>query len=208
MIRLVTTSMAALLMTSGLAAAGGIADPAPPPAVVAPVDEPFEGFYAGLSYGHANGGFDQDPPPSSFDFESSPTYGGFVGYNFQNGSMVYGGELRMLHMNELQTFIGAGAPVLGAEIESVTDLRGRVGYAMGDFMIYGAAGLSWTSDFFTLGASPSLNGHNLGLGVEYNVTDNLFVGADYTTRQMDGESGGVDFDADLNTFTVRAGFRF
>lgn len=54
-------------------------------------------------------------------------------------------------------------------------------------------------------------GHNWGLGAEYNVGESMFVGVDYTMRQMQGSAGnfgGPDYDLDVNTLTARVGWRF
>ena len=203
---LVSYAASAVVMSALGAHAGGIAEPAAPPAVIspAPVTEAFEGGYVALSFGQVRGGFD-DTPGGSFTLEDGTAFGARAGYNFQNSHLVLGGDLRYLQFNDFQ-FVTPGIGVT-AEIDSVTDLRGRVGYAMGEFMAYGALGYSW-AELTAIGGVVDLNGVNYALGVEYNVTDSIFVGLDFTWRDLDGSAGGVDTDADIDTFTLSAGFRF
>lgn len=208
MFRLVTTSMAALLMTSGLAAAGGIADPAPPPAVVAPVDEPFEGFYVGLGFGHIGGSGSETasgqagaPAVIALDIENDEVHAIFAGYNFQNGNLVYGPEVAAWSVNA--TLSGP------TELDRLADIRGRLGWAAGDALFYGALGWSWGQYENTAsGFEVDMDGHSIGLGVEYNVTESLFVGVDYTRRSLEGSAPSLDVELDVDTFALRGGFRF
>lgn len=205
------TSALAIILTlafGGTAVAGGLdATPAAPPVTYtsAPIAGAFDGFYAGLSYGHAAADYLQTPG-AQFDLGDGTALGGFLGFNASSGNLVFGGELRYLEFDGLETnFVGFGVT---SEVTSVTDLRGRVGYSMGDFMVYGALGLSWSEINFLLGSDASMQGHNVGIGGEFNVTESVFVGVDYTVRALEGNSGVVQNDLDLNTFTLRAGIQF
>lgn len=195
------TTAAALVFAPGLAIAGPYeAPPAPPPVIIPDPVEPFEGFYAGLEFGHVMPEMDETRGPQSpfgdLNLDDGTAWGVFAGYNIQNGSMVYGGELRWLHFNDT-------AGLFGAEIESTIDLRGRVGFATGNFLVYGALGYSFAEGF-----GVDFDGPNYGIGAEYNVTDNFFLGADLTARDLEGDSGGFSYEAEANTATLRVGFRF
>ncbi|MEJ6394471.1 outer membrane beta-barrel protein [Gymnodinialimonas sp. 2305UL16-5] len=197
----------AVLLSPSAAFAGPIDAPPPPPPVVVAVDEPFEGPYVGLEFGHVfgDGELTQSVPGATtttldLDYDNGTAWGIFGGYNVQNGAMVYGGEARYLHLNE----IGAGDDY---EIPYVADLRARIGYAAGDVMFYGAAGVSF-SEYESGVTSIDLTGYNLGLGAEYNVSENLFLRADFTARELSGDSGGQDLDQTINTVTIGAGLRF
>jgi outer membrane immunogenic protein len=131
-------------------------------------------------------------------------YGVFGGFNVQNGNFVFGGEGRYLVFDGVDIG-GAGAP--RGEVENTFDLRARAGLAAGDALFYGALGYSWVGvDIF--GDSGTLDGLNFGLGAEYNVTDSIFVGVDFTRRDVSGEVGGLDVEGDVDTATLRVGFRF
>lgn len=199
----ITLSTAFLLSTAFTAFAGPVDVPPPlPPVVIA--DEPFEGFYVGLEYGFAQGDITREdlltaPVPLTFEPDGS-VWGGFAGYNVQNGSLIYGGEVRLLH------FDGVSEGVF--EFEDVLDIRARVGFAASDaLMIYGALGYS-TASAVAGGVDVDLDGFNYGAGVEYNLTESWFVGADVTGRQVDGETPFFSYDGTLNTATLRVGFRF
>ncbi|MBF9058568.1 outer membrane beta-barrel protein [Rhodobacterales bacterium HKCCSP123] len=161
--------------------------------------------------------------------EDGHAYGGFVGYNVQRGNVVFGGEVRGLMFNDVsrtydfdreffstnQLYINGydgDFPSASLEVDYVVDLRARAGFAAGDALIYGAAGWSragLSGEMCAYGSCESMDdtasGPNAGVGVEYNVTESLFVGADYTMRWLEIDGGP---DLDLNTLTLRGGFRF
>jgi outer membrane immunogenic protein len=207
-----TLAAVGLIASASAAVAGGYGETSTPPAVIQPVDPmvsgAFDGFYAGLSYGTVMGQIVDTPPPGGqlTLLEDGTAFGGVAGYNFQSGSFVFGGELRYLHLNGFEASL-AGFGVV-ASFDSLTDLRARVGYAMGDFMVYGALGHTWGATYENLGNDVDLSGVNYGLGVEYNVTEAIFVGADYTWRQLDGSDGLFESESDIDTFTLRGGIRF
>jgi outer membrane immunogenic protein len=183
-----------------------VADPVPY-VPVAPMAADWSGFYVGATGGFAMGDFITDPGTAGEvvnDIEGW-TYGGFAGYNFQSGDIVYGAELGA-QMGDLQ-FGGTDY-----DLNYLVDARVRVGYAMGDALIYAVGGYSFGE--FQLAAAPgttgTANGWNLGAGLEYNVTDNFFVGGEYVYRDMSGDygAGPTPIDVNMSTVQVRAGFRF
>jgi opacity protein-like surface antigen len=94
-------------------------------------------------------------------------------------------------------------------IDHVFDLRGRAGFVRGAAFFYAAAGWSWSELSIPFAAAPlDVDGWNAGFGVEMNLTDRYFIGADYTMRELTGTLSGIDYEADLNTLTLRAGLRF
>lgn len=198
---------ALLLSTASTAFAGPVDVPAPPPPVIVLADDPFDGFYAGLEIGYGFSEARQDEENGGtggfgdYDPDDGLVWGGFAGYNFQNGSLVYSGEVRYLHLD-------IEDPVALFTIENVFDVRARLGFAASDaILLYGAVGYSSASA--ELGAASfDLTGLNYGLGAEYNVNESIFVGVDYTGRMLEGSNGGFDYEADVNTATFRVGFRF
>ncbi len=50
---------------------------------------------------------------------------------------------------------------------------------------------------------------NYGVGIEYNVTERIMLGLDYTARNMDGDFGpNASYDGDVETISFRIGMRF
>jgi opacity protein-like surface antigen len=193
---LTTTTL--LLFATGALAEGGNAAPPPPPVVVEPETCPdaFDCAYIGLEAGlaRADGTVNGDVLGLSDD---ETAIGVFGGYNVQNGNLVFGGEARYL------SFEMPGG-ITGSALNDVFDLRGRVGVASGSFLGYAALGYSWSAYDPGGGGSVDVDGMNFGVGAEYNVSEDFFVGADYTGRSLEGGA----YEIDLNTLTLRAGFRF
>ncbi|MBF9029516.1 outer membrane beta-barrel protein [Rhodobacterales bacterium HKCCE3408] len=213
MIRTLAATATIAVLTATAASAGGAGPAAPDPVVVAPAAPAaaavgaFDGAYVGLSYGIVRGdGEETIAGTFGRPLEDGDAFGGIAGYNVQRGNFVFGGELRVLAFDGYEEAL-AGIPL--GSIDRVTDVRGRAGYVFGDVMLYGAAGWSWaTFDNVAAGTEADLDGYNLGLGVEYNINENFFVGLDYTARTLDGEAGVSSFEFDTNTATISAGFRF
>ena len=136
---------AALLASASPLLAGGM-DPAPTtPPVQRGTAPPMQmtdwtGPYAGLTFGLSGGDIDTTPPGPANDLNDGTAIGGVVGYNLQNGSLVYGAELGYQGFNNTYATPGAGND---DTIDNSIDLRGRLGYATGRMMVYGALGYSW-----------------------------------------------------------------
>lgn len=167
----------------------------------------WSGFYVGglasFDQGEFNYFFPQSNP--SFDLEGA-LYGGFAGYNHQRGNFVYGGEIAY----------SAGSvevvTVPDYEFISILDVKARAGFATGRALIFLTAGGSfgpWTNrnegDF---GAS----GFAYGAGIDYQVTDRVFVGAEFLIRNLSGDFVPVNpnatFESSIQSIMVRAGIRF
>ena len=202
-----------------LAANGGLAQDAPsegPPG--------FDGFYVTLGLGASFGDGETDFPVlsggtriASFDPGTGSALGLSGGYNWRNGNIVYGADFQYLNFNNLTA---TEDPVNETrEVLGVVDLRGRVGYATGDLLLYGALGWSWSRLHIHPGLaygdqgrdnSADLNGVSIGVGAEYNFTERFFGAAEYTYRNLSGEfeETTTSNEIDVSTAVVRVGFRF
>lgn len=203
---ILASAIALAASTMGVQAAGPNGAPVTAPVLAAPTASPFAGFYGGLEYGRASSSGDlalvntSGVPPFAVDFDDGDAFGVFGGYNRQHGTWVYGGELRYLSFSDFTL------PSL--EVDDVWDIRGRLGVTAGSFLFYGALGWSWATTS-SVAADGDLDGLNYGLGVEYNVTDNVMLGLDYTAREMDGDfNPNLAYDGDVETLSVRIGMRF
>ncbi|HHB81169.1 MAG TPA: hypothetical protein ENK83_05410, partial [Aliiroseovarius sp.] len=112
---------------------------------------------------------------------SGPLYGAFAGYNMQSGNMVYGVELAYSAAN---VQINGGA-FPGYSYDRFIDLKGRVGYAMDNVLVYGEIGGS-TAHWGGTAEDANVNGLMLGLGVDVAVGDKTFVGLEYVVRDLSG----------------------
>jgi outer membrane immunogenic protein len=131
---------------------------------------------------------------------SSAVGGGQIGYNWQMGSLVAGIETDFDGRHSQGTVNGL-TPFAGNTIDQVNasqtqnwfgTVRGRIGWATGNFLFYGTGGLaygnvedSYTEIRVTTGQARSLSdsttriGWAAGAGVEYAFTKNLSAGVEY-----------------------------
>ncbi len=168
----------------------------------------WSGFYAGLTGSFVTSGTNQyyyiGVAGDSYDLLGSQ-YGGFAGYNIQRNSLVYGAEMAILAGNVYQE----SAPSFVSDM--TIDVKARVGYAVGSALIYGFAGASmetWENGGIT--TNPNAFGFNYGAGVDYLITNRLFVGVEYIMRDVT-----TDFNENPNSLglttsavQVRVGSKF
>lgn len=188
--------------------------------VISPVTAPisvgigpaWDGFYVGGLAGfetgeqtYFSGGTFSNGP---YDLEGT-TYGAFLGYNFQRGGMVYGAEAAYA-LGDVPSTVPS---TFGANYSSFFDLKARAGYAVGDALVYGVVGgsLGVWEDRTGPPEAASTTGLNYGLGVDYQITDQFFLGAEYLVRDL---SGDFDAPSDVSIETlsqsaqIRVGLRF
>jgi outer membrane immunogenic protein len=138
------------------------------------------GFYAGLSA--TTHGSEITPSGAPFGLPGdSVSPGIFAGYNHAVGSnWIIGGELSYDAADT--SFL----PSLPIEVSNTAELRGRVGYAMGNVMPYVALGVV-SSDMGVLGGNyGSQSGYSMGLGLEYMVSDAMSLRTEFKqTRYSD-----------------------
>ncbi len=197
--RVILASTAAFAALASSALAADLPTSKPAPAFVAPAAVPtWTGFYVGATAGWAWG------QTNFFDFEKTNPFnikgfsgGGEVGYNYQFGSNFVAGLEADFQSGPSGRF---GPGNLGAQNGSswtcasgpcVTDVdwfgtaRGRLGYAVGNALIYGTGGLAYgqvnshieNSSTFTV--SNTNTGWTAGAGVEYRFTPAISVKAEY-----------------------------
>lgn len=193
------TLLSAVAVSAALATAASAGSPVtvitPAPVVVAPAAAAtdWSGFYLGGTYSaySANQTFQGDIEDS--------TYGGFAGYNFQRGSMVFGAELE-LGMGDYDE--GAYSGEVG-----VADLKARAGYSFGSALVYGFAGASSIA-VDTSGISVDFTGYNYGVGGAYQFDSGLFVGLEYIARDLAGNGLADGEDLTTSGAAIRVGWQF
>jgi outer membrane immunogenic protein len=203
--------------------------PYSPPPVNAPVYN-WTGIYLGINGGYGWGR--QDPLSlitSQYDTVNTDIGGWMIGGTFgaqiQSGHVVLGVEGDWDWANVkgtttvIPTILGAPAPFnafLAGEIESVSTVRVRVGYAVQNWLMYGTGGIAvvrgkTTASFAgvtcgTVGNLPCSGdkmrvGIAAGGGIEYGFTQNWSVKTEYLWI-------GAASDRDAYIHTVRGGINY
>jgi high affinity Mn2+ porin len=229
-----------------LAADDIIVTKAPPIPYSVPAAYDWNGFYAGGHLGYAwgnsnwtapgvSGSVDLAQPVDTFDEAGSFFAGLQAGYNYMlPNRVVIGAEadvsfpafpnLAGISVGGASTFT---SPTIGAESYSETVLssgtvRGRIGYAPGNWLFYATGGFAWTYDQLSLtqlasGAteSPFLwrLGWAAGAGVEVPVAPHWTARLEYLFTDYGISSvtflGGVQrIDSDFSLQELRAGLNY
>ncbi len=189
---------------------------APPPVFT------WAGFYLG-----ANGGFDfgrfSGGGANYFGNAFGGLYGITGGYNYQSGPLVVGAEADL----DFGSIAGNAYPLAGVHASgNVTgegSLRGRFGYALDRALLYvtaGYTGASMRASLYDAGGVPNiyasqsayLNGFTVGGGLEYAITNNISLKAEYLFNDYGSTplfSGTRDaISSGLSFSTVRAGINY
>jgi outer membrane immunogenic protein len=169
----------AVLMTANAASAADMSGRFPPtlPAL-APLPFTWTGFYLGANLG---GGWASGTLSDSFtgarlgDSSSGVVGGGQLGYNYQMGSFVLGGEWTFdgTSLNASRTVGGLQGT---ANTHWITTVAARFGFADNNWLYYGKAGGGWADNSATLtslingtqvSSSNTNGGWLLGAGIEW-----------------------------------------
>jgi len=186
-------AVVSVMFAGGAAQAGGLADPVVE-TVAAPVFTPVNtgGDWSG-AYGGLNLGYGDVDGTGAADGDDT-TYGVHLGYDYDFGRFVLGGELEY---DKIDIDLNGAA-----NADSVARLKLRGGYDMGRTLVYATAGAAKLKT--SIGDD---TGEFVGVGVAYKVTDSFTVGGELLEHRFD-DIGGSGVDADATTFNLRGGFRF
>jgi outer membrane immunogenic protein len=226
--KVLLTAIASLVLSSQLAIA---ADVAVEEAVVVPESFSWTGGYLGLSagYGWGDSFVDFEGMDYNVDLEPKGFIGGaFAGYNYQfTNNVVFGVEGDAMYSDMdvsgvLGTFNGYPDPrsLYGVDIDWTASVRGRLGYAFDRFLPYVTAGVAFAhydhseTQLAPASESATSTGWTVGAGVDYALTDNLFLKAEY--RYSDYGSVDVDpafwtahsIDLDVSDVRIGIGYKF
>lgn len=171
--------------------------PVPPPVTTYAPANDWTGFYGGVQLGY--GRIDDQTDPEVFGDEfNGATYGAHIGYLHDFGRVVVGGELDFEGTN-------LEDEATGLKVDSLARAKLRLGFDAGRVLPYVTGGVvqASTSGFADLDDT----GGFVGLGVDYQATDRMRVGAEVLQHRFeDFDDTGIDFDA--TTFSARASFNF
>jgi outer membrane immunogenic protein len=174
---------------SGAAVAADLPQRNAPPYFVPPPIFTWTGFYIGANggFGIGHGAFGGGP-----DF--GPMSGGLAGvqagYNYQSGPLVAGIEADIDFGGIAGQSVPKAATFTSGNVTSTGTLRGRFGYAIDRSLFFVTAGYTGanmrgsltdnsTAPNLFFSQSNYLNGFVVGLGMEYAVTGNISVKAEY-----------------------------
>lgn len=177
------------------------------------------GFYLGVVGGGAWEAASGDPKMQG------GFVGGTAGYNWQAGNIVFGVEADGAWADVSASAAGTVAvPGIGAIPASVTfktdalgTVRGRIGWAVNNVLLYGTGGYAWIDNKITatlggLSVSDSKfhSGWTVGAGVEAFFAPQWSVKGEYLYRSLGGEtyfSGAVPTGT-LKLHTVQVGVNY
>lgn len=218
----------------------------PAPVVVAPEAFNWTGFYVGVHGGYGWGHTQDTHNPNASGQTLTGGFGGAqIGYNWQlQNNVVLGLEADVAAGNIGKEWGGSNEfdPYYGEDkIDWFGTVRGRVGYAADRFMPYLTGGLAWANVDHKLGCdrsrvnvtiggcntnfetskSDTVWGWTVGAGVEYAITNNVTVKAEYLYTDLgkndvtlvDANYVGNDvnnreFDTSFNSVKLGLNYKF
>jgi len=210
-------------------------NPPPPAAYVAPaayVDANiWQGFYAGLNggYGWGNNGDSITYGTGDTSARAQPQGGfggGQIGYNFQSGHLVYGVETDFqggdIGDRIAGTTAGGNTFVSREGVDWFGTVRGRLGYAFGNVLVYGTGGFAY-GDVHERAIDAGDLYRNSGVGtgwvggggIEYKISPAWSVKAEYQYIDLGSEkltdglgNSASSLDTSLQTVRLGVNYRF
>jgi len=170
-------------------------------------DADWSGAYAGTAFGSADdadyrrlaGGL----ASGAGNLDDLLLQGGFAGYNWQRGNLVYGAELAMSNS-------GLSAACADCQFGGTSDLRGRFGYAIGHVLIHSSLGvMSGSATVYSNGYD--LDGITFGIGADWRLSERAFLSVELMHRTINGSADAQpapSLQSDLQSVSLHAGFRF
>jgi outer membrane immunogenic protein len=177
---------------------------APVDAVVQEVQQAsfdWTGFYVGVYGGFGWGDLDVDDGLIESDVEGGLA-GGTIGYNMQTGNFVFGIEAD-----------GGWAGIEDddelTKLNWTSTVRGRLGYAFDNFMIYGTGGAAIGGIEDEVLGDDTRIGWTAGGGIEASLTEHISAKVEYLFMDFgDDDIGGSPVDLQVHTVKGGLNYRF
>jgi high affinity Mn2+ porin len=210
-----------------------------PPAEPFAANSPWEGFYVGAQVGYhlANSSYLTNPAglPAfgttalyGQDGQFGPVFGGFqAGYNHVTASgLMFGLEANFsfpdsTKSNLPQTFAAVGPSLVNDNLVFFGALRGRIGYAFGDLLLYGAGGFAYSralaTSADTMGDVDSnylwRRGWTAGAGIEVRLTPSWSANLEYAFSDFARATAyfpiaGERYNSNLGLQAIRLGLNY
>ena len=223
-----------LVATTSLVSAAAAADAvvygeAPAPAMEQAVYD-WSGAYVGVFAGVTTGDYDFTATDGTDSLGLSLSGSGFlggaqIGYDWQVGSYVFGAVADIAATNHeadiTATVSGFGSARAESTLKYLGTLRGRFGYAMDEFLVYGHGGLAYgeteqTISVDGLGSISTDNdtkvGWTIGAGAEYALTQNVSFQTEYAFTDLGEDTlfneGGIAINEDVSFHAIKVGLNF
>lgn len=200
-------ALGAVLFAWGAArAADVIVEQPPEPPAPSVSSYLWTGPYIGLHGGYNWLGSELSGQPD-IDGIDGLTGGGYLGYNYQFDNNWVAGFEGMAGVSGAENSFGG----VNVEQDWEASLRGRIGYAFENSMVYGLAGLAGTRANVSDATGSDSNVHlgwQVGAGLETFLTQNVTgrIEYDYTDYASRGYSLGASSpDVGLNSHSVKVG---
>ncbi len=162
------------------------------------------GNYAGLSLTSNNGATPAHFDGDDYKLGKNGVAGAFVGKRWDVGSAVMGAELDISGSGLQADLLNNGDTY---SMGTFVDSKVSVGVPLGKALLYGFAGLS-ASTVNGDGEKYSAWGTNMGVGVDYMVTDKMSVGAEVMRRSFKNSYGSNGSSDGSTAVSVRVAFHF
>lgn len=188
----------------------------------------WRGFYVGLNGGYAWGSGDATVISDGINSATLDAIdpsgflgGGQVGYNAQFGNFVVGAEADIqggwVDGSASGVAGGFGAIRTSSDLNWLSTVRARAGFAADRMLIYGTGGVAWADMDFRAGdvsGSDTLTGYAVGAGVEWALSGNWTARAEYLyidlddARLTDVAGTRATFDNAFHTMRVGVNYKF
>jgi len=191
----------------------------------------WSGGYGGLTFGYSSGAADHSFSNLAPSDNSSPKgvmLGGFVGYSFQSGNLVYGGEIDADLNDASGSYVNTTGSTSAGTTEGIwqASVRGVVGvasqFANKPALYYVTAG--WATGRFDFMGGPSaaptnaysdtLDGWTAGVGVDWRTNAKTAVRLEYRYTDFGTANGAlnpgfpaVTMPVDVTQHALRLGVR-
>ena len=187
--------MRQIYLAAASLAAAAVASMAP---AQAQVTNPWNGLYVGVNGGYAwqdaGGTFDNlgtNTSLNGLDLNGA-LVGGQVGYNWQSAQLLLGVEFDAMTLADggenINTPSAPNASVLGADMNYLASVRGRLGWAINNWLLFGSVGWGFSQFEFTQNVPATAFAHKIRLddsglayggGVEWMMTYGVSLRAEY-----------------------------
>ena len=193
----------------------------------------WDGLYAGVTLGYASHDathtFSNGAPTLSTDPDGA-LYGAFLGYTFQTGQTVFGGEIDFEGSSASGTAVSLAGATSGAKMEQnwQGSIRAILGFAgnigPNPALFYGTLGWAYADYDFKGGPAAtfagnsygdSLDGWTVGLGIDTRFSGNLALRTEYRYTDYGSASGqlnpgfpAVTMPVSVTQHAVRIGLRY